>query len=129
MSASQNNITLLLNQQDADGVNVLNRTIGAISYDGLAGELEIKKSPDSSSHAFDLVTPTLRQIYIKNTHATGVLTIVGTPAGGASATLCKLGPGDVFVYWSPSEASGVGYTALAYTATVVDVTFEVFLGG
>jgi len=32
MSASQNNLSLTVNQQDANGVNIVNRLLGAIGY-------------------------------------------------------------------------------------------------
>lgn len=129
MSESQNNLTLLVVQQDADGVDIVNRTIGAIGYAGIAGEMETRRAPDTSQHTLDLPTTTVRQILIHNTDDAAILTIVGTPSGGAEATLCKLGPDDVFVYWAPSEASGSGFTSLKYTSDTSSGTFEMFLGG
>lgn len=129
MSASVHNLTMVINRQDANGVNIENRTVGAISYSGVAGEFDVRQAPDTAQHTFDLPTTTLLQIYIKNTHATGILTIVGTPSGGASATLGKIGPGGVFTYWAAATGSGVGYTDLKYTADVSGTTFEMFLGG
>lgn len=127
MASSVNNLTLVINQQDADGVNILNRTIGAISYSGTAGELEVRQAPDTSQHTLDLPTTQVNQVYIKNTHASGILTIVGTPNGGASATLAILEPGSVFIVWQ--AVTGKGYTDLKYTADTTGTTFEMFLGG
>jgi hypothetical protein len=129
MSASQNNLTLVVNQQDSSGVDILKRVIGAIGYAGTAGEFETRAAPDTNQHTLDLPLTTPRQIIIHNTHTLGILTIVGTPSGGASATLALLGPNDIFVYWAPSAASGTGYTTLKYTADTTGTTFEMFLGG
>lgn len=127
MAQSTNNLTLVINRQDANGVNVENRTVGSVSYAGAAGEFEIRSAPDTAQHTFDLPTTTVLQIYIKNTHATGKLTIVGTVSGGASQTVCKLGPGDVLVIWGATNAEG--FTDLKYTADTTGTTFEYFFGG
>jgi len=37
-TASQNNLSLVLQQQDINGVNILNRQIGVISYSGSVGQ-------------------------------------------------------------------------------------------
>ena len=50
MSASQNNLTLLVNQQDANGANIVNRSIGAIAYAGVAGEFHDGIQKDIGSH-------------------------------------------------------------------------------
>lgn len=127
MSASQNNLTLTVNQQDANGVNIINRLIGQIAFAGVAGEMETRQAPDTSQHTFDLPTPTILQIVIHNTHGTGVLTITGTINGGASQTVCKVGPGGVFASWE--AVAGAGWTDLKYTASVGGTTFEYFFGG
>lgn len=127
MSASTNNLTLVINQQDASGVNIVNRTVGAISYAGAAGELEVRQAPDTAQHTLDLPTTQINQVYIKNTHATGILTLVGTVNGGASQTLAVLEPGGVFIVWQ--AVTGKGYTDLKYTADTTGTTFEMFLGG
>jgi hypothetical protein len=126
-AVSINAITLLLNQQDANGVNVLNRTVGAVSYTGVAGEFEVRSSPDTSQHTLDLPTTQVNQVYIKNTHATGILTIIGTVNGGSSQTLAVLEPGSVFVVWQ--AVTGKGYTDLKYTADTTGTSFEMYLGG
>lgn len=128
MSASQNNLTLTVNQQDSDGTNIVNRLIGAIGFAGTAGEFDTRSAPDTSQHTLDLPITTVYNIFIHNTHATGVITLVGTIAGGAEMTIDKIGPGDVFASWK-SATTGVGFTSLKYTASVSGTTFEMFLGG
>jgi hypothetical protein len=130
MSLVQNNISVLVNQQDSSGVNLVNRSSGVISYDGVAGELEKRTlAADTNNHSLDLPATNVLQFYFKNTHATAVITLIGTPQGGASATLAKLEPGGIFVYWAPSTSATAGYTALSYTSSVASATAEMFLGG
>lgn len=127
MASSVNNLTLSINRQDSSGVNVENRTIGAISFSGVSGEFDIRQAPDTSSHALDLPTTEVNQVYIHNTHASATLTITGTVTGGASQTVCKIAPGGVFVVWQP--VAGKGFSALAYQSDTSGATFEMFLGG
>lgn len=127
MSASVNNLTLLINRQDADGTNVENRTIGSVSFSGTAGEFEIRQAPDTSQHTLDLPTTQVNQFYFKNTHASAIITLVGTVNGGSSQTLAVLEPGGVFCVWQAT--TGKGYTDLKYTSDTSGATFEMFLGG
>lgn len=129
MSNSQNNLTVTIQQQDSDGVDVFKRVIGVIGYAGVAGEIDTRKAPDTSQHTLDLPTTTVRQILLYNTDADAILTLVGTPSGGAEATLCKLGPGDIYIYWAPSEASGSGFSSLKLTSDTSASTYQMFLGG
>jgi hypothetical protein len=129
MSESQNNLTLLVNQQDADGANVVNRSIGAIGYAGLAGEFHTGKLIDASLHALDLPTVNILQFVFHNTHATAVITITGTVQGGASQTIAKVQPGGVFANWCASTSATAGYTALGVQSDIANATFEMFLGG
>lgn len=130
MAASQNNLSLVLNQQDSNGVNILNRLIGAVSYDGTAGEFDTRTlAADTSNHSLDLPIAIVKQFYFKNTHATAVITLIGTVQGGSSQTLAKVQPGGVFIYWTPVTSATAGYTALSYTSDTASATAEMFLGG
>ncbi len=129
MSASQNNLTVVVNQQDAAGVDVLKRVIGTLAYAGLAGEYDTRQAPDASQHTLDLPITTVRQFILRNTHTLGIITLTGTPTGVASVVLAKLGPGDIFVYWSTTAFSGAGFSDLKYQADTTGTTFEMFLGG
>lgn len=127
MAASVNNLTLVINRQDANGVNVENRTIGSISFSGVSGEFDIRQAPDTSSHALDLPTTEVNQLYVKNTHATAKITITGTITGGSSQIIATLEPGSVLVVWQ--TVAGKGYSALSYQSDTSAATFEMFLGG
>lgn len=128
MAQSTNVLTAVINRQDANGVNVENRSIGA-SFAGAAGEFEIRSAPDTSSHSLDLPIALVLQAYIKNTHATANLKITATPQGGASAVVVDLGPGDVFIVWSAGTSATRGYSAISYQADTTGCTFEYFFGG
>ena len=129
MSASQNNLTLLVNQQDANGVNIVNRSIGAVAYAGIVGEFHDGILTDTSSHDLDLPTTNVLQFYFKNTHATAVITLTGTIQGGASQSVTKIQPGGVFVNWCASTSATAGFTALSIQSDTANATYEMFLGG
>lgn len=130
MSLSQNNVSLIINQQDANGVNLVNRLVGAISYDGVAGELDVRTlAADTNIHALDLPATNVLQFYFKNTHATAVILLTCTIQGGAAQSTTKVQPGGVFVNWCASTSATAGYTAISYTSTVASATCEMFLGG
>ena len=129
MSASQNNLTLLVNQQDANGVNIVNRSIGAIAYAGIVGEFHDGILTGTGSVTLDLPTANVLQFYFKNTHATAVITLTGTIQGGASQSIAKIQPGGVFVNWCASTSATAGFTALSVQSDTANATFEMFLGG
>lgn len=131
MSLVQNNVSLLVNQQDGvSGVNIVNRSSGVISYNGVAGEFDKRTlAADASSHAFDLPATNVLHFYFKNTHTTAVVTLTGTVQGGASQVLAKVQPGGVFCNWCASTSATAGYTALSYQSDTASATAEVFLGG
>jgi hypothetical protein len=130
MSVSQNNLSLVLNQQDASGVNIVNRSIGAISYNGVAGKFDaITLAADTNIHAFDLPCANVLQFYFKNTHATAVILLTMTYQGGAFVAVVKVQPGAVFCNWCASTSATAGFTAISYTSDTASATVEMFLGG
>lgn len=129
MSASQNNLSLLLNQQDSDGVNILNRTVGAVSYDGIVGEFHNGLLTGTGQVTLDLPTANVLQFYFRNTHATAVITVVATVQGGSTQTVTKVQPGGLLVNWCESTSATAGFTEIKVTSSVANATFEMFLGG
>ena len=130
MSLVQNNVSLLVNQQDGvSGANIINRSSGVVSYDGVAGEMEKRTlANDTSIHALDLpASPVL--FYFKNTHATAKILLTGTIQGGAAQSLARLGPGGIFCSWEAVTNTTTGFTALSYTSDTALATCEMFLGG
>lgn len=130
MSESVNSLSLLLNQQDSSGVNILNRSIGAISYSGSVGEFFKGTLADTSEHqqTFPQGLTTALQVYVKNTHATAKITVAWTPTGGAKSTIVVLGPGAGIALWE-ATATSVGVTTLYLTSDTAAATFEAFIGG
>jgi hypothetical protein len=130
MSASNNNLSLVVNQQDSSGVNIINRSVGAIAFAGVAGEFEKRTlAADTSIHTFDIPVAIVLNIYFKNTHATALILLTGTVQGGSTQTIARLPPGGVFVYWAPVTGATVGYTELRYTSDTASATCEYFFGG
>lgn len=129
MSASQNNLSLIVNQQDSNGVKIVNRLVGAISYDGVAGEFHNGILTTTSITTLDLPTATILQFYIKNTHATATILITATVQGGTSVISARIGPGGVYAVWNPATGTTIGFTEIKLTASVANTTFEMFLGG
>ena len=129
MASSVNNLTLLINRQDSSGVNVENRSIGAITFSGVAGEFDVRQAPAASIQTLDLPTPIVLQFYFKNTHATANVTLTMTPQGGAAVVTAVLPPGAAYLYWAPVTSATAGYTTIKYTSDVSGSTFEMFLGG
>lgn len=130
MSASQNNLTLVINTQDADGVDILKRSIGAVAYAGVAGDFDKRTlAADTSIHTFDIPCANVLQFFFKNTHATAVILLTGTLQGGSTQSLCKVQPGGVFIYWSPVTSATAGFTELRYTSDTASATAEMFFGG
>ena len=129
MASSVNNLTMLINRQDASGVNVENRNIGAVSFSGVSGEFDVRQAPGTSITTLDLPTTLVLQFYFKNTHSAANITLTGTAQGGSTQTLCVLPPGGVYVYWAPVTSTTAGYTQLRYTSDTTGATFEMFIGG
>lgn len=132
MSASQNNLSLIVNQQDSSGVNIVNRLVGAIQYSGIDGQFTIGKltSLVAQTQTFPSMITTVLQYYIKNT-STGaqVITVTWTRTTGASAVVISLPPGSSIAFWETASTSPAGITALSLQTDVVDATFEQFIGG
>ena len=131
MSLVQNNVSLLVNQQDGtSGVNIINRSSGVVSYNGVAGEFEKKTlAADTSIHTFDIPVSVVLQIFFKNTHAIANILLTGTIQGGATQSIARVPPGGIFCYWAPSTGSNLGFTELRYTSDVASATAEFFFGG
>ncbi len=133
MSASQNNLSLVLQQQDSNGVNIINRQIGAVGYSGAVGQFTdaILLTTGATAITFPLGLTNALQVYFKNTSSTGNITINGTPLSATgSVIIAKLTPGSVSVpLWAAVSGSSGGYTALTGTADTTNCTLEYFIGG
>lgn len=126
MSASQNNLSLVLNQQDASGVNILNRVFGTVAYAGVAGQFTDGILTGTGAVTFTVPTASVLQFFFQNTAATGNITLNTTGATGTA--LIKVPPGGIVAIWNPTGASGA-ITAVTGTADISGTTFQMFLGG
>lgn len=132
-TASQNLLSLTLQQMDINNVNILQpRAVGPVTYTGFAGQFQeaILTGTGATVLPFPVGLTNALQVYIKNTTATGNVTINLTPlAATGSVIVAKLLPGAVFAYWAPSSGSSGGYSAATGTADTPNCTLEYFIGG
>ena len=132
-TASQNNLSLVLQQQDINGVSILNRQIGVVSYSGAVGQFTdgILLTTGATALSFPVGLTNALQFYFKNTSATGNITINCTPLSATGSVITsKLGPGAVAIpLWSPVSGASGGFSAITGTADLTNCTFECFIGG
>lgn len=126
MAASQNNLSLTLNQQDSSGVNILNRTIGAIGYAGLVGQFTDGLLAGTGATVFTLPITNVLQFLFLNTSPAANITLNTTGATGTA--LIKVPPGGLVVVWNSTGASGA-ITAITGAGDVASGTYSMFLGG
>lgn len=129
MADSQNNLSLVLNQQDSSGVNILNRLIGAIQYAGSVGHFFNGNLPNTNSLSLALPTTNCLQFLLYNADTVAVITVTATIQGGSSQTVAKVQPGGILVYWTPVTSATAGFTAISIQSDVSDADFHCFLGG
>jgi len=132
-AASQNNLSLTVQQQDVNGVNILNRQIGVISYSGAVGQFTdgILLTTGATAIAFPIGLTNALQFYFKNTSATGNITLNCTPLSATGSVItAKVGPGCVSVpLWAVVSGASGGFSAITGTADLPNCTFECFIGG
>ncbi len=126
-----NRLSLIVNQEDANGVNVINRTIGAIEYTGLVGQQTsgVLPTTGATTQNFPAGVTTVLQYYFKNTHATAFITVTWTHTTGASVVVQAVPPGGVVAFWNTLATSPAGITALSLQSDTANATFEQFIGG
>ena len=132
-TASQNNLSLVLQQQDINGVNVLNRIVPVVGYSGAIGQFTEGTLTGTGATAipFPLGLTNALQVYFINTSATGNITLNATPLSATgSVIIAKLAPGALSIpLWTPLSGSSGGYSALTGTADLSGCTFQCFIGG
>src|ERR1700675_4390042 len=124
MSASQNNLTLAVNQQDSNGVNILNRIVGALACAGTVGECINGMLTGTGATTLTLPTTNVDQFMFHNTHATANIVLNVTGATGTG--LLKVPPGGVVVIWNSTTGASGSLTAITGTPDVANATYEVF---
>ena len=127
MSASQNNLSLTINQQDTNGVNILNRLFGPIAASATVGEFINGILTTTGATTITVPTTNVTQFFFKNTHATAQINLNLTGATGTA--LIRVAPGAVVAIWTPATGASGALTAITGTADIVNATYEFFAGG
>lgn len=128
--SQQNTLIFELKQLDSSSNTMARRTFTVTDSAASAGEFRSGILLDTNQTTINLPYATIRQLLIRNTHATGKITVVFTPNGGAESTINKLGPGGTMALWdSTTAATTIGITSLKFTADTANTTFELFAGG
>lgn len=133
MAASQNNLSLILNQQDSSGVNILNRLVGQIAYSGVVGQFTDGILTTTGATSQTLPTTNVLQYLIRNT-STGTtgpnITVSWTPAAATGSVIAgKIGPGGVLALWQTISGASGSISAVSLQADQANTTFEQFFGG
>lgn len=132
-TASTNSLSIVLQEVDANGVNVLNRQIGPVTYTGFAGQMNtaLLTGTGATTINFPPGLTNALQVYVKNTSVTGNVTISMTPLSATGVVIiAKLAPGAVSIpLWSPLSGSSGGYSNMTATADTTNCTIEYYIGG
>lgn len=130
-SPSQNNISLVLNQQDVNGVNILNRVIGVTGYtSGTVGQFTEGNLTTTGSTSQTLPKASILQYLFVNTHATANVTVSWTPESATGSVIAgKVGPGGALLLWQTSSGASGAITAVSLQSDTVNTTFQQFFGG
>lgn len=83
----------------------------------------------TGSTSITLPTAQVRQLWLRNTHASAKITVTWTPTTGSTATILVLGPNDVIGFWHQSTAATYGVSALSLQSDTINATYQMFLGG
>lgn len=129
MAASTNSFTAVVNQQDANNVNLVNKTLGAFVYAGIVGEERTGLLTGTGAVSLTLPTANVLQFLLQNLHATATIVITATKQGGTGAIISNVGPGGFFCNWSVTSGATNGYTAISLTSDTANAGYLSYLGG
>lgn len=128
--ATTNNITWTLQQLDNAAKTLASRTVTLSDAAATVGDFRgVGTLIDTAQATIGLPILQVRQLELRNTHSTALITVVWTPNGGASATILILGPGDGICFWHTAAGATLGVSALKLTSNTAGATYEMFLGG
>lgn len=130
-TTTTNRMLLTLQSIDPNGIPIVNRQIGPVSYVGTAGSCSVITIANAATPlSITLpITPTL-QLYVRNvTNGFNLLTVQWTPQGGSNATVQTLGPGGVVLIWQQTTSTAQGITSLTFTGSLANTAVEYCLGG
>lgn len=127
---AQNILTATIKQLDASGVTLATRIATMTDSAPVVGDFRgLGVLIDTSQATIGLPTAQVRQVFLRNTHASALITVVWTPNGGAQATIIILGPGDGIGFWHQSTGATKGISSLKLTSDTANATYELYLGG
>lgn len=127
---SENNLSVTIQQLDSSK-NTLARRVqtftesAAVSGTFFAGRLT---TTGATTITFPSNVTQVRQLALKNLHASGTITVIWTPTTGASATIAVLGAGAGLFLWDDNTHATAGISALSLTASIANTDYELFLG-
>lgn len=128
--ASINNITWALQQLDGLVRTLASRTVTLSDPAATVGDFRgIGVLPDTTLTTITLPIAQVRQLELRNLHATAKITVTWTPATGVSAVILILGPGDGLCFWQQSSGTTLGITQLKLQSDTNVTQYEMFLGG
>lgn len=126
---SQNNITFSLQQLDANGETLARRTWTSSDAAPTVGEFRQGSLVDTAQATISLPATQIRQLALRNTHASATITAVWTPTTGSSGTVLVLGPNDTIAFVNENTGATYGLSSLKLTASASGTPYELFLGG
>lgn len=127
---AQNNLTLNLQQLDANGVTQARRSIFSTDNTPSVGDYTGRGLLTSTSlTTLTLPATQIRQILFTNTHISAKITVTWTPTTGSSAVIGVIGPGDVIALWNQTTGTTYGISQMKLQSDTANATFELFLGG
>jgi hypothetical protein len=106
---------------------LLNKTLAAFSYLGSVSTFAESILVGTTPVVIGLPISPTEVVYVRNTHATQLLTVTWTPNGGSSAVVLTLQPNSYILFGEVNATSGI--TALTLTGSASNTSCEYFLAG
>ncbi len=125
----QNILTATIQQLDNTAQQVLRRQVTVTDSAPTVGEWNVGNLPTTTPTVIALPIAQVRQLVIRNIHASAKMTVTWTPTGGASATVLVLGPSDVVGFWHQTTGTSYGVSALTLQSDTANTPYELYLGG
>lgn len=124
-----NTITSTIQELDAAGATLARRVAPASDTAATVGEFRSGNLIDTNQATISLPVAQVRQVWVRNIHASARITVVWTPNGGAQATIIVLGPNDQVMLWHTTTNAAYGISSLKLTSDTANAPYELYLGG
>ena len=127
---AKNILSTTIQQLDANGQSLSRRVTSVTDATPTVGDFRgLGLLTASGATSISLPITQVRQIQLRNTHASAKITVTWTPTTGASVVAGVLGPGDMIALWSQTTGSTYGISALSLNSDTANTTYEMFTGG